>query len=199
MRRRLACLLAAVAWATLAAAGVEQSTVGWCSPAINGRDNQVECAGDPRVMARIDKLFDLVGLVVELFFRREGEDPALEQTVEDLVHQGNLPALRALDVSRMPADGILAAPSTPTLSGTTPVLLGTPTGTDPLKTASALSDLTLSDMPAGGILASPSTPAGATPILSSSSTTTSTDPLKTASALSALTLPEMPAGGILAA
>ena len=192
MRRRLACLLAAVAWATLAAAGVEQSTVGWCSPAINGRDNQVECAGDPRVMARIDKLFDLVGLVVELFFRREGEDPALEQTVEDLVHQGNLPALRALDVSRMPADRILAAPSTPTLSGTTPVLLGTPTGTDPLKTISALSALTLPEMPAGGNPAASSTPApsSTTPVLLG--TPTSTDLLKTISALSTSALSDTP-------
>jgi len=41
------------------AADLEQSTSGWCSPAINGNGNQIICRGiDPRAMARLEELLD---------------------------------------------------------------------------------------------------------------------------------------------
>ncbi len=60
MSRRLACFLAALACTTPAAgAGVDQSTSGWCSPAINGNGNRMDCRGvDPRAMRRLEELLD---------------------------------------------------------------------------------------------------------------------------------------------
>jgi hypothetical protein len=117
MSRRLASLLAALAWSALAwsalaaAAGVEQSTSGPCSPAINGSNNSVNCSGvDPRAMARLEELLDLkdrdlkqkiadanewarkyTELNAQLTDARQqleakGEDATLVKTAQDLLH-----------------------------------------------------------------------------------------------------------------
>jgi tetratricopeptide (TPR) repeat protein len=116
MSRRLACLLAVLAWTAPAnAADVEQSTGGWCSPAINGSGNLVDCKGvDPRAIARLEELLDLKDrdlkdkiadanewarkyneLNAQLTDARrqleaKGEDATLVQTAQDLLHEGKL-------------------------------------------------------------------------------------------------------------
>jgi tetratricopeptide (TPR) repeat protein len=127
MSRRLASLLAALAWSALAwsalaaAAGVEQSTSGPCSPAINGSNNSVNCSGvDPRAMARLEELLDLKDrdlkqkvadanewvrkyneLNAQLSDARrqleaKGEDATLVQTAQDLLHEGKLDEARKI-------------------------------------------------------------------------------------------------------
>jgi Tfp pilus assembly protein PilF len=122
MKRQLACLLAAFAWSGLAAAAdVEQSTRGWCSPAINGSQNTFTCAGvDPRAVARLNELLDLKDLSLQqktaeanewvrkynelnaqlTDARRQleanGEDATLVQTAQDLLHEGKLDEARKI-------------------------------------------------------------------------------------------------------
>jgi len=116
MSRRLAYLLTALAWAApAAAADVEQTTSGPCSPTINGNNNSVNCSGvDPRAMARLEELLDQKDrdlkekiadanewarkcneLNAQLSDARrqleaKGEDATLIQTAQDLLHEGKL-------------------------------------------------------------------------------------------------------------
>jgi tetratricopeptide (TPR) repeat protein len=127
MSQRLIFLLAALAWSAMAwaalaaAAGVEQSTSGPCSPTINGNNNSVNCSGvDPRAMARFEELLDLKDrdlkdkiadanewarryneLNAQLTDTRrqleaKGEDATLVQTAQDLLHEGKLDEARKI-------------------------------------------------------------------------------------------------------
>jgi tetratricopeptide (TPR) repeat protein len=116
MSRLLSWLLAVLAWTAWAdAADMEQSTGGWCSPAINGSGNQVVCQGvDPGAMARLEELLDqkdhdlrdkiadanewarkyneLNGQLTDARRQLEeaSEDATLVQTAQELLHEGKL-------------------------------------------------------------------------------------------------------------
>jgi tetratricopeptide (TPR) repeat protein len=122
MNRRLAWSLAVLAWTAPAdAVDVEQSTGGWCSPAINGSGNRVVCQGvDPRAMARLEELLDQKDrdlnekiaeanewarkyneLDAQLTDARrqleaKGEDATLVQTAQTLLHEGKLDEARKI-------------------------------------------------------------------------------------------------------
>jgi tetratricopeptide (TPR) repeat protein len=122
MNPRIACLLAVLAWSgTATAVDIKQSTVGPCSPAINGSNNTVNCPGvDPRAMKwlldeldtqkfnlkqKTDEANEWVRKYNELNARltearwratAEGEDATLVQTAQDLLHQGKLDEARKI-------------------------------------------------------------------------------------------------------
>jgi tetratricopeptide (TPR) repeat protein len=122
MSWRLTSWLAVLAWTVPAgAADVEQTTDGWCSPAIYGNGNHVECKGvDPRAMARLEELLDrkdrdltekiadanelarkyneLDAQLADARWQLEakGEDPTLVQTAQDLLHEGKLDEARKI-------------------------------------------------------------------------------------------------------
>src|SRR5271157_2100520 len=116
MRRGVVCLLVMLAGAAPAGAvEVDQSTAGPCSPIQSGNNNVVNCNGVPqRAMDRLNELLDRKDLDLkqktaeanewarkynELNAQLEGakkqlaakgEDAALVQTAQDLLHQGKL-------------------------------------------------------------------------------------------------------------
>ena len=116
MSLRIAWLLVVLVWSAMAAAAdVEQSTSGPCSPAISGSNNTVTCPGiDPRAMKLALDEIDRRGLdekqnTVELKewarkynelntqlteARRQlaakGEDATLVKAAQDLLHEGRL-------------------------------------------------------------------------------------------------------------
>ena len=122
MSLRIVCLLGVLVWSVMAAAAdVEQSTGGPCSPAINGSNNTVNCPGiDPRAMKwLLDELdrknLDLKQKIAEANewarkynelnaqlteARRQlaatGEDTTLVQTAQDLLHEGKLDEARKI-------------------------------------------------------------------------------------------------------
>ncbi|HJS84245.1 MAG TPA: tetratricopeptide repeat protein [Acetobacteraceae bacterium] len=121
MRRVPFGLLLLLAGAAPAAAPVEQATGGWCSPAVNGSNNQVVCNGvDPRAMARLNDQLDSMDLSLRQkteeaneWARRytelnaqfeetkrqlaaKGDDPALVQAAQDLLREGKLEEARKI-------------------------------------------------------------------------------------------------------